>query len=105
MSEHDRDWWGTPEPPYGGPGPAREEHPLRDLLRKILAPIAVVIGVVVKFGVFSIKFFNEIPRLLGYAALSLAFLWNANPGIRSNRELIIGTLYIDSTFQNGMDVE
>ena len=69
MSEHDRDWWGSSEPPYGGPGPAREEHPVRDVLRKILAPIAAAVGVAVKFGVFSIKFFGIFIAVGGYALL------------------------------------
>jgi Zn-dependent protease len=69
MSERDRDWWGSSEPPYGGPGPAREERPFRDLLRKIWAPIAVVIGVAVKFGAFSIKFFGVFLAVGGYALI------------------------------------
>jgi len=69
MSEQDRGWWGSSEPPYGGPGPTREERPLRDLVRKIWAPIAVLLGIAVKFGAFSIKFFGIFLAVGGYALL------------------------------------
>src|SRR5215831_13903725 len=70
MSEHDQGWWGSSEqPPTRQPRPAREERPLLDLLRKLWAPIAVFLGIAVKFGAFSVKFFGVFLAVGGYALI------------------------------------
>ncbi len=56
-------------PPYSGYTPAREEHPFRDLLRRIWAPVAAVLGVAVKFGFLSLKFFGIFIAVGGYALI------------------------------------
>ena len=69
MSEHDQGWWGSSEPPVQEPRPAREERPLRDLLGKIVAPIAAAIGIAVKFGFVTLKFFGIFIAVGGYALI------------------------------------
>lgn len=56
-------------PPYDGYAPAREDRPFRDLLRRILAPIAAVLGIAIKFGFLSLKFFGIFIAVGGYALI------------------------------------
>ena len=65
---------GPPPPsaeqtPYPGYTPAHEERPFRDLLRKIWAPIAALLGVAVKFGFVLLKFFGIFIAVGGYALI------------------------------------
>jgi Zn-dependent protease len=55
-----------PDPSYS---PVRRPRSAREILGGILAPIAATIGVLVKFGVFSIKFFGLFIALGGYALI------------------------------------
>lgn len=58
------------EPPtYPGYTPVREEHPFRDLLRRIWAPIAALLGIAVKFGFVALKFFGIFIAVGGYALI------------------------------------
>jgi Zn-dependent protease len=58
------------EPPaYDGYTPARKDQPFRDLLRRIWAPIAAVLGIAVKFGFLSLKFFGIFIAIGGYALI------------------------------------
>jgi Zn-dependent protease len=54
---------------YPDPTPVRDDHPFRDLLRRIWAPIAAFLGIAVKFGLFSIKFFGIFIAIGGYALI------------------------------------
>jgi len=56
-------------PPYDGYVPVRRDQPFRDLLRKIFAPIAALIGIAVKFGFLSLKFFGIFIAIGGYALI------------------------------------
>jgi Zn-dependent protease len=56
-------------PPYDGYTPVRKDQPFRDLLRRIWAPIAAVLGVAVKFGFLSLKFFGIFIAIGGYALI------------------------------------
>src|SRR5215210_6633183 len=84
---YDQEWWSTATPPaqedgnaepdlFGFPDytPAREHRPLRDLLRKIWAPIAAVGVFVLKYGaiLFKLKFFTVIGSMLASAAV---YIW------------------------------
>jgi Zn-dependent protease len=55
--------------PYPGYTPVREDHPFRDLLRRIWAPIAALLGVAVKFGFVALKFFGIFIAVGGYALI------------------------------------
>ena len=57
------------QPQYEGYVPAREHRPFRDLLARIWAPIAAVIGIAVKFGVLGLKFFGIFISVGGYALI------------------------------------
>ena len=59
----------TEPPPYQGYVPAREHRPFRDLLARIWAPIAAIVGVAVKFGLLGLKFFGIFISVGGYALL------------------------------------
>jgi len=94
MSDRDRydqEWWSTPTPTststppaepdrepdlFGFPDytPAREHRPLRDLLRRIWAPIAAAGLFVLKYGaiLFKLKFFTVIGSMLASAAV---YIW------------------------------
>jgi Zn-dependent protease len=62
-----QEWWSVPAPPeYGASNgdptqheysyvPAREHRPVRDLLRRIWAPIAALAAAIVKYGAFLFK--------------------------------------------------
>jgi Zn-dependent protease len=95
MSREEPSWWKVPtpsaprepvsekhepptysEPPayvepasYQGYVPAREHRPFRDLLARIWAPIAALIGIAVKFGVLGLKFFGIFISVAGYALI------------------------------------
>ena len=98
MSREEPSWWklpGAPEPdgetppavvepsppayaeppayveplPYDGYTPIRKDQPFRDLLRRIWAPIAAIIGIAVKFGFLSFKFFGIFIAVGGYALI------------------------------------
>jgi Zn-dependent protease len=56
-------------PPYEGYTPVRKDQPFRDLLRRIWAPIAAVLGIAVKFGFLSLKFFGIFIAIGGYALI------------------------------------
>ena len=56
-------------PPYEGYTPARPDTPFRDLLRRIVAPIAAVLGIALKFGFLSLKFFGIFIAIGGYALI------------------------------------
>ena len=55
-----------PDPGYS---PIRRPRTLREILARIWAPIAAIVGVAVKFGVFSIKFFGIFIAVGGYALI------------------------------------
>src|SRR5689334_16814574 len=55
-----------PDPNYS---PVRRPRSAREILGGILAPIAAAIGVLLKFGIFSIKFFGIFIALGGYALI------------------------------------
>jgi len=84
---HDQEWWSTTTPPpqedgngdrdlFGFPDytPAREHRPIRDLLRRIWAPIAAAGVFVLKYGaiLFKLKFFTVIGSMLASAAV---YIW------------------------------
>ena len=96
MSREEPSWWklpGAPEPddetppavveppvyveppayvepaPYDGYTPVRKDQPFRDLLRRIWAPIVAVLGIAVKFGFLSLKFFSIFIAIGGYALI------------------------------------
>ena len=56
-------------PPYDGYTPVRKDQPFRDLLRRVWAPIAAVLGIAVKFGFLSLKFFGIFIAIGGYALI------------------------------------
>jgi Zn-dependent protease len=56
-------------PPYAGYTPAREERPFRDLLHRIWAPIAALLGLAIKFGFVLLKFFGIFIAVGGYALI------------------------------------
>jgi Zn-dependent protease len=55
-----------PDPDYS---PVRRPRTVREILSRIWAPIAAAIGIAVKFGVFSIKFFGIFIAVGGYALI------------------------------------
>jgi Zn-dependent protease len=55
-----------PEPGYS---PVRRQRTPREILARIWAPIAAIIGVAVKFGFFTIKFFGIFVAVGGYALI------------------------------------
>jgi Zn-dependent protease len=55
-----------PDPAYS---PIRRPRTAREILARILAPIAAVIGFAIKFGVFSLKFFSIFIAVGGYALI------------------------------------
>src|SRR5215211_5972839 len=86
---HDGEWWSSPTaapptPPdgngdrdlFGFPerSPARENRPIRDVLRRIWAPIAAGALFVVKYGaiLFKLKFFTVIGSMLASAGV---YIW------------------------------
>ena len=96
MSREEPSWWklpGAPEPddetppivveppvyveppayvepaPYDGYTPVRKDQPFRDLLRRIWAPIVAVLGIALKFGFLSLKFFGIFIAVGGYALI------------------------------------
>jgi Zn-dependent protease len=80
---HEPPLYGEPpayvEPPaYTGYTPAREDHPFRNLLRRIWAPIAALGAFLVKFGaiLFKLKIFTTAGTMLvSIAAYSVVFGW------------------------------
>ena len=62
----------APEPitaPEPGTLPVEHDRSRRSLLTRLLAPLAVVIGALVKFGVFALKFFGIFLAVGGYALI------------------------------------
>ncbi len=55
-----------PDPNYS---PVRRQRSPRELLGRILAPIAAILGFAVKFGIFSFKFFGIFIAVGGYALI------------------------------------
>jgi Zn-dependent protease len=55
-----------PDPAYS---PIRRSRSMREILARIWAPIAAIVGIAVKFGVFSIKFFGIFIAVGGYALI------------------------------------
>ena len=55
-----------PDPNYS---PVRRPRTLREILARIWAPIAAAIGILFKFGLFSVKFFGIFIAVGGYALL------------------------------------
>jgi Zn-dependent protease len=55
-----------PDPAYS---PVRRPRSLREILARIWAPIAAIVGIAIKFGVFSIKFFGIFIAVGGYALI------------------------------------
>jgi Zn-dependent protease len=51
------------------PRPVRHPASPRELLAKILAPLAVLVGLAIKFGAFSLKFFGIFLSVGGYALI------------------------------------
>src|SRR5262245_17795829 len=49
--------------------PVQPSSGLRDLLRKIFAPVLVGLGLIAKFGIFSLKFFGIFLAVGGYALI------------------------------------
>src|SRR6266540_346244 len=89
MSEREpreQEWWSPPPPEQGARNgdpdlfgfpdytPAREHRPLRDLLRRIWAPIAAAGAFLLKFGaiLFKLKFFTVIGSMLASAGV---YIW------------------------------
>jgi Zn-dependent protease len=85
--QRDQGVWSLPEPTepsewnperdaFGFPDytPAREHRPLRDLARRLWAPIAAVGAFLLKFGavLFKLKFFTVIGSMLASAAV---YIW------------------------------
>jgi Zn-dependent protease len=61
-----------PDPGYSpdsGYNPVRRPRTPREVLARIWAPIAAVVGFAIKFGVFSIKFFGIFIAVGGYALI------------------------------------
>jgi Zn-dependent protease len=83
MSEREqREWWGSslddqrngddelsgfPQP--SPPSPVREHRPLRDLVGRLWAVIAAIVGVAIKFGFAVFKFFSIFIAVAGYALI------------------------------------
>jgi Zn-dependent protease len=55
-----------PDPGYS---PVRRPRTVREILARIWAPVAAAIGIAVKFGIFSIKFFGIFIAVGGYALI------------------------------------
>jgi Zn-dependent protease len=55
-----------PDPSYN---PIRRPRTVREILARIWAPIAAVVGIAIKFGVFSLKFFGIFIAVGGYALI------------------------------------
>jgi Zn-dependent protease len=55
-----------PDPSYS---PVRRPRSVREVLTRIWAPVVAAIGIAVKFGVFSIKFFGIFIAVGGYALI------------------------------------
>jgi Zn-dependent protease len=55
-----------PDPGYS---PVRQPPTAKEILMRIWAPVAAVIGVAVKFGAFSLKFFSIFVAVGGYALI------------------------------------
>jgi Zn-dependent protease len=55
-----------PDPDYS---PIRRQRTLRELLAKLLAPLVLLVGLAVKFGVFTLKFFGIFLAIGGYALI------------------------------------
>ena len=88
----DQEWWTKADlPPYSErngsdhdlftlpePSPVRHEQPIRDLLKRIWAPIAAAVGIALKLGVASFKFLSIFIAVGGYA---LIWGWQFGAGI------------------------
>jgi Zn-dependent protease len=59
----------TPDPEYRGYEPVHPRSGFRDLLRKIWAPIAALLGILAKFSFVFFKFFALFVAVGGYALL------------------------------------
>jgi Zn-dependent protease len=83
--EPEQQWWGSSARPEQGNGdppvfgfpeyvPAREHRPIRDVLRRIWAPVAAAGVFLVKWGaiLFKLKFFSVIGSMLLSAAV---YIW------------------------------
>jgi Zn-dependent protease len=55
-----------PDPDYS---PVRRPRSLREIVGAVLAPVAAAIGILLKFGVFSLKFFGIFIAVGGYALI------------------------------------
>jgi Zn-dependent protease len=72
MSVNPREPRSAPEPitaPEPATLPVEHERRRTTLLGRILAPVAVLIGVIVKFGAFTLKFFGIFLAVGGYALI------------------------------------
>jgi Zn-dependent protease len=56
-------------PPYEKYMSDRKDQPVRDLLRRIWAPVAALLGAALKFGFLSLKFFGIFIAVGGYALI------------------------------------
>jgi Zn-dependent protease len=70
MSQYDQRYeprsFPEPDPDYS---PIRRRRSARELLAKLAAPLVLVIGLLVKFGAFSLKFFGIFLAIGGYALI------------------------------------
>src|SRR5262245_33328973 len=72
MSAESREPRSAPEPitaPEPGTLPVEHERRRASVLGRLLAPLAVLVGAIVKFGAFTLKFFGIFLAVGGYALI------------------------------------